>query len=305
MTIETTPAEKEFLDELVHHRLLIPSGVPGVFGRSGVFEDVLDRFDRLVSAEGRKDGAEVLRFPPVMNLRDFERSDFMKSFPQMTGTVFSFSGTHAQHMSLVEHIHGGKDWASFESMTDVVLVPAACYPLYPMCTGTLPPEGRLFDVMSYCFRHEPSGDPARMQAFRQHELVRIGDAETVDAWRESWITRGKAMLRSVGLPVESDVAADIFFGRGGKLLAASQKDQRLKFEMLMPICSTENPTAVMSVNYHQDHFGVIFELRTSAGAIAHTACLGFGMERVTLGLFKTHGPRPESWPAAVRAVLWP
>jgi seryl-tRNA synthetase len=305
MTIETTPAEKEFLDELVHHRLLIPSGVPGVFGRSAVFEDVLESFDRLVSAAGRKEGAEVLRFPPVMNRHDFERSDFMKSFPQMTGTVFSFTGTHAQHMSLVEHIHAGKDWSSFETMTDVVLVPAACYPIYPMCTGTLPPEGRLFDVASYCFRHEPSGDPARMQAFRQHELVRIGDADTVVAWRDTWVDRGKAMLRSVGLPVESDVAADIFFGRGGKLLAANQKDQRLKFEVLMPICSTENPTAVMSVNYHQDFFGQIFELRTSDGAVAHTSCLGFGMERVVLGLFKTHGPRPEGWPTAVRAVLWP
>ena len=40
----------------------------------------------------------------------------------------------------------------------IALTPAACYPLYPTVAkrGPLPAEGGLYDLQSYCFRHEPS-----------------------------------------------------------------------------------------------------------------------------------------------------
>ena len=47
----------------------------------------------------------------------------------------------------------------------------------------------------------------------------------------------------------------------------------------------------------------MFGIKTSAGDVAHTACLGFGFERITLALFKTHGLRVSEWPDQVRKVL--
>lgn len=105
--------------------------------------------------------------------------------------------------------------------------------------------------------------------------------------------------------MKSDVASDPFFGRGGKIMAASQREQRLKFEILVPVISSDRPTAICSFNWHQDHFSSAFGIRTSDGAAASTACLGFGLERVALALLKTHGLRPDGWPAEVRAELWP
>jgi seryl-tRNA synthetase len=101
------------------------------------------------------------------------------------------------------------------------------------------------------------------------------------------------------------VASDPFFGRGGKMMAATQKEQRLKFEVLVPVISAENPTAVCSFNFHQEHFGHTFDIRTPDGDIANTACLGFGLERIVMALFKTHGFDPERWPNDVRKRLWP
>ena len=88
------------------------------------------------------------------------------------------------------------------------------------------------------------------------------------------------------------------------MLKASQRDQELKFELLIPVNDGNGPTACMSFNYHQDHFGAGWDIHTHDGEIAHTACVGFGMERVALALFKHHGLEVEAWPRAVRAALW-
>ena len=83
--------------------------------------------------------------------------------------------------ALLACVEAGEDWTADQGCTDIVLTPAACYPLYPVAAarGPLPAEGRLFDLQSYCFRHEPSVDPARMQMFRMREYVRIGTPEQV------------------------------------------------------------------------------------------------------------------------------
>ena len=65
--------------------------------------------------------------------------------------------------------------------------------------------------------------------------------------------------------------------------------------------SLENPTAICSFNWHQDHFSGTFDIRTADGEMASTACLGFGLERVTLALIKAHGFDPAEWPDEVRA----
>ena len=86
---------------------------------------------------------------------------------------------------------------------------------------------------------------ARQFIFRMREFVRIGTSEQVRAFRESWLECGKAMIESLELPCEVDLANDPFFGRGGKMMANNQRDQNLKFELLIPVTSTAKPTACM------------------------------------------------------------
>jgi seryl-tRNA synthetase len=88
------------------------------------------------------------------------------------------------------------------------------------------------------------------------------------------------------------------------MMAANQREQRLKFELLVPVISEEAPTAVCSFNFHQDHFGGKWDIHTADGATANTACLGFGLERLAMALFKTHGLDVQRWPADVRRQLW-
>jgi hypothetical protein len=95
--------------------------------------------------------------------------------------------------------------------------------------------------MNWVYRHEPSDEPTRLQSFRMREFIRVGKPDDVVAWRDAWLLRGLELLRGLGLPAQSDVASDPFFGRAGKMMAANQVDQRLKFEILVPVISEENP----------------------------------------------------------------
>jgi seryl-tRNA synthetase len=262
----------EFRDELLRHGLLIATSVCGVYGRSGELEDTILRVDRLASETGADDGPEVMRFPPALTRADFERSGYLGS-------------------------------SALFPPAQIVLTPAACYPVYPTLTGTLPHNGRLVDVMSYCFRHEPSADPARMQMFRMHEHVRAADRDAVIAWRDGWTDRLARFVATLALDAHTEIASDPFFGRAGTLLADSQRDRRLKLEIVAPIAGDDCPTAIISLNYHQDHFGERFDIRTSSGEVAHTACVGFGLERIALALYRRHGFARAQWPAPVREAL--
>lgn len=162
MMNESTSAARGLHDALVKSCLLVPLGVPGAFGRSAVFEDVLRRFDALLSRFVADDGAERLFLPPIMSREVFEKSGYLESFPQLAGAVSSFEGTDAQHHDLAARARERRPWGDLLRMTEVVLAPAACYSVYPTFTGTIPREGRLVDAEGWVFRHEPSLEPTRM-----------------------------------------------------------------------------------------------------------------------------------------------
>jgi seryl-tRNA synthetase len=296
---------ESFYKGLVENGLIVPTRVPGSFGRNAVFEDVLARFDGLINQLAKDDAAEFYVFPPVIDRTIIEKTSYLDSFPNLAGTVFSFFGNEREAKGLSAKVKGGEAWGDTQGMTEVCLNPAACYPIYPTMTGTLPEKGRLITMFQWVYRHEPSMEPTRMQSFRVREFVRAGEPDDVVKWRDMWLQRGVELLESLGLPAKPDVAADPFFGRTGKMLANNQIDQKLKFEVLIPVISLEKPTACCSFNYHQDKFGEIYEIKTPDAQIAHTACLGFGLERCVMALFKTHGFRPSEWPEKVRKRLWP
>lgn len=293
-----------FKNALIASGMLIPSGVRGVSGFGPEFEDILQRFNDLVSRVAAPDKAEVMTFPPVVPRALIEKMGYLGNFPHLIGSVHSFFGNEAQARSMLGQAEAGERWEAALDVTDVMLTPAACYPVYPLFSGKLSPNGRLVTTLNWIFRHEPSDEPTRFQSFRMREFIRVGSEDIVVRWRDQWLERARGLLLDLGLPVVSDIANDPFFGRVGKMLAANQRDQKLKFELKVPVISTDNPTAICSFNWHQEHFSSKFGIRDSQDHLAQTACLGFGLERVTLSLLKTHGLDTSIWPQDVRALLW-
>ena len=295
-----------FRDELLQAGVLLPTGVAGVYGRSAAFEDTVERIDRLVTAYGADDSPEVMRFPPILNRSDFERSGYLQSFPHLAGTIHSFAGTEPAHRGMLDTIADGGDWSAAFAATRLVLTPAACYPVYPMLAGSLPGSGRLVDVMSYCFRHEPSEDAgtnadvpdARARAGRRsgnsHGVARVvGGARRV--------LHRRARPRR-GTPTS---ASDPFFGRGGKLLAVNQSDQRLKLRDLRSHRERRQPTAIISLNYHQDHFGEAFAITTAAARSRIRRASASAWSGSRWRSFAGTASTGEHWPRAVRKNAGP
>lgn len=303
-TMSLTDAYQHCQDQLIEAGLLIPMGVAGVYGFSGVFEGVIEHFEMAVTKRAKPLQAEVMRFPAILSRRHYLQTTHIENFPDLMGSVHSFTGNEHDHARMLDKRAVGEDWTRDLTPSEVMMTPAACYPLYPTASGSqLSAEGRLVDLRSFVFRHEPSVDPARMQIFRQREFVRLGTAEQAMEHREYWLKTGMEVLNSVGLQVQSVVANDPFFGRGGRMMAAAQKEQDLKFELVHAVATSEKLTAITSCNYHLDHFGHAFDIRTADGSYAHTACIGFGLERIALALFMAHGFDPDHWPTEVKSVL--
>jgi seryl-tRNA synthetase len=300
-------AQEEFRDQLIAAGLLIPLGQAGLLGRNATFEAIVTAIGAAVTRAASDFDETHWHFPPVVPRSLVHRVGYLRSFPDLLGSIHAFSGNDADQKTILDAVEQGGDYGSMLSMSDATLLPASCYPIYLALEGTeVPSTGRAFHTVGLCYRHEPSADPARLRCFRQHEHVIVGSPEVAENYAAIWHGRAIGLLRSFGLPAELVVANDPFFGRGGRLMKAQQQSQALKYEVVVPICSTEKPTAIASINRHHDHFGTPFTigLEHSDGP-AHTACVGFGLERVTLALLKHHGVNPTSWPASIRDVLWP
>ena len=295
-----------FLQQVIDAGLLISTGVDGLYGRSATFEDVVERISDLIGAWGADKPVEVLRFPPAMSRQVIEESGYWANFPTQLGSVFSFCGDDRSHQRLLKALDKGDEWTDDVHPTRLVMTPVACYPVYPVMAarGRLPKDGKLVDIFSYCCRHEPSKEAERMIMFRQREFVRMGTPAQVQAFRDDWMEHAKRMMRGLALPGTIASANDPFFGRGGKILADSQRQQHLKFEMLVPGINPNKPTAVGSFNYHRDRFSSLWQICLDNGEIAHTGCCGFGLERIALSLFRLHGFNPAKWPAITRNTLW-
>src|ERR1700733_13107668 len=119
-------------------------GVDGVNARTALYEGVIERLTAWITRQ-RDPAAVFTRFPPVMSRRQLEKSGYLKSFPNRLGTVCALHGSEAAIRSAADRHESGGDWTTSLAASDLVLSPAACYPLYPIVArrGRLPAGGAL------------------------------------------------------------------------------------------------------------------------------------------------------------------
>jgi seryl-tRNA synthetase len=266
----------------------LATGAPGVYLFPESFETVVGRLRQRIAALAADEPPRRLTIPPVISRHTIERAGYVTTFPHLLGTVHSYGGDAKRWAGLAPLVGTGGDWHAEQRISDVVLLPAACYPVYQtLADGDL--AGPVtFAVEGTCFRQEATSEPGRLRSFRMVELVTAATEDYCVEWRARWLERSAGWLRSLGLDVAVEVADDPFFGPGRKLYQAAQRMQELKLELRVRVADGL-VQAVASANFHKDHFGDAFSF-TVDGQVGNTACMAFGLERIALALIEAHGP---------------
>ena len=238
-------------------------GVDGVYARTALYEDVVERLAALITRH-REPDTEVLRFPPVMSRAQLEKSGYLKSFPNLLGCVCCLHGTEREIRAAVEPLRGRRRLDHVAVAGRPRAVAGRLLPGLSDRGGPRPGAGE-----RPAFRRRCRLLPPRAFAVISTGCSRSGCANMsasaarteVSAFRERWMERAQGIAGELGLTCTIDFASDPFFGRVGQMKAVSQKQQALKFELLVPVRSERKPTACMSFNYHRDHFGVTWDIR--------------------------------------------
>jgi seryl-tRNA synthetase len=274
---------------------------PGVYLFPEGFEQIVAALRSGIAALGADQGYRTLVIPPVISRRMIERAGYVNAFPQLLGTVHSYVGDGKGWTRLAPLVTDGGGWHVEQQISDLVLLPAACYPVYASIAGAELDAPVRYAVSGNCFRQEATSEPGRLRSFRMVEYVTAGPEDYCVQWRADWLDRVACWLTELGLAVGIEVADDPFFGPGRKLFQAAQRAQELKLELKVALAE-DRVQAVASANYHKDHFGAGFGFRC-AGEVGHTACMAFGLERIALALIHAHHGRLADWPAGVRGLL--
>ena len=257
----------DFRAALLDDGVLLATDVDGVYGRSATYESVADAIDRLVLRVGADQDALSVRFPPVMPWSNFVEERVPRVVPRPDGVDPHVPGRRARHHAeLVHAAESGEDRAPLLESTDMVLCPAVCHPLYPTQSGTLPEGGRRSSrstATASATSPAPTRSGCRPSAStttstsgppRGHAPTATGGSTGASTCSADW-----------GSTVESVVANDPFFGRPGRMLAANQRSEELKYEIVAPVFAEGRPTAISSSNCHLDHFSRPFAIDTADG----------------------------------------
>src|SRR6201994_2043397 len=123
---EIAPQSADPLDHLadiLFHKM----GTDGVYARTALYEDMVERLAALIT-RNREAGTEVMRFPPVMNRSQLEKSGYLKSFPNLLGCVCGLHGTEREINAAVSRFDAGGGPATAVLPAALLVVPAAPRP---------------------------------------------------------------------------------------------------------------------------------------------------------------------------------
>lgn len=293
------------------------AGIPGVI-MSGPGQVMLEGlplwlFQYLDSALAELEqewNAQPLLTPTLIPAAVLARCNYFRSFPNTVtfachlhpeaGVINGFRARHDDKMTLDDQALG--DMAPPETC----LSPAVCYHVYHRNQGrTLDPAGAIYRVHGKCFRYEATNlnGMTRLWEFSMRELVFLGPSDSVLDQRQQCLETFGAFFDELGLACEIRTASDPFYiapDAPSKTYFQLTAETKYEVSALLP---DDERVAVGSLNYHHDFFGRAFDIKIDGGGLAHSVCIGFGLERLVCAFLAQHGTDPENWPEKVRMAI--
>ncbi|MFL6119327.1 hypothetical protein [Actinophytocola sp.] len=293
-------------DRLVDQGLAFVAGD----GQVTVAEPVLslmDRLDALVVAIAGEFEATEYRYPTLIRTQALRRSGYTTSFPQHLMYVARLRADIHNYRDFLGEAGGDGDFTHTvldrSGPVDHCLPPTMCYHTFQQfADGTLPATDMVVTARGKSFRYEGRyhADMERLWDFTIREVVFLGSREFTTGCRDRFRQRAGELLDELALTGHCEVAHDPFFGdRNTSVNISSQLLLERKHEMRLAV-APDRTIAVASFNVHDRLFGDAFGIRQPGGQPVHTACVGFGLERLAYAVLCQHGTDEAGWPAPLR-----
>jgi len=252
---------------------------PGVVVGTPDAARTMEAVDQLSQRLPEFRSATPLAVPGLVEVATLDRAGYLRSFPQhVTGCCIARPAIDS-----VEALAGGSatafDAATF-ALAPVGLPPAVCHNVYAYLAGTRLDADSVFSVRGSCARYEPAGFlPGRRHwSFTMREFVFAGTAVGATAFADLSLQRLTCVAEKLELPVRLAPATDPFFGERAPTQTAFQISAKAKYELLGALPGGDW-LALASLNVHRRHFSSAFGFHAADQTLAHTACVGFGLER--------------------------
>jgi len=305
--VRRDPLPSSFHDD--PHSLLIKDGELVAFGRGRYglgpkLVALIEYFDKRARDMAKEFQAEARAFPSLIGADVLDRCRYLKNFPASLNLVSHLREDHVLLQEFARSVQWNGEELVYDrssgSGVECLLSPSVCFHWYMWLRDSQLPAPRVVTALGKCFRYESSNLTGleRLWDFNMREIIFVGAPEYVLSSRQKLIDRSVKYLDELGMAYEISTATDPFFVDSYAIQSAYQQGFELKHELLAPLPYSGKKLAVGSINYHQDFFGRSFSIN-AAGAPAHTACLGFGYERLALAFMAQHGVNSNNWPDEV------
>jgi seryl-tRNA synthetase len=288
-------------DELVRRGLAFGAG-EGQVAVAGPVLRLIERLDALLCGIATDElGAEEYRYPTLIPTATLRRSGYLSSFPQHV----MFATWLRPDLDVYRGLSNGAEpeLLALCGQPRYCLPPTMCYHTFAQLSSTaLAADARVVTARGRSFRFEGQyhADLERLWDFTIREVVFLGTRQFADDCRTAFLRRATDLLDELDLVGHCEVAHDPFFGRpqAGESIS-SQRLLELKYEARLAV-APERSIAVGSFNLHGDRFGAAFDIRLPGGGTAHSACVGFGLERLAYAVLCQHGVDPRDWPGPLQ-----
>ena len=235
------------------------------------------------------------------------RTDYLRSFPDLVGSIHGFDGDDRDHAALLRDARRRAPTGRPRSRRPIS---CSCRRPATRCTrcstGELPEGGRLFDVLGTCFRREPSDDPARMQAFHMHEFVHVGTPDSALAFRDRWLERSQQMMADLGLrrrsPTSPTIRSSVAPARCSRRTNASARSSSSCSRPVSSDGAADRDRLLQLPPRSPD--GSVRDLEPRAAARRTPPAWASASSGSCWDCSPTHGLDTERWPHETRKRLW-
>jgi len=253
------------------------------------------------------------RYPSLISTETLARCGYLGNFaPSLNFVTHLAEDYDAIERFRQENLQSARPRVRVATMVEPAqcLKPAICYHCYPALEGqTIASPGRSLTCVGRVFRYEASNVTGleRLWEFGCRDIVWIGRPEWVAEQRRRIVDWTLGMVGRWDLDGVIETANDPFFPTAHAAKTYFQVLGELKYELRLPLepaaDGSPRTLAASSFNLHQDLMSSAFNIRMDDASLAHTGCVGWGLERWVLAIFTRHGLELAGWPASVRELI--